>query len=179
MTLRRLLPLALVLLSGTAVAHAGLFLGASVGDASVSQEDSGLSFDSSDTGYKVFGGFTFVKFFGLEASYLDLGTQEDEVFPGIDVSVDATAWNAYLVGILPIGGHFEIFGKAGVVVWDTSTSISGLSGEESDDGNDPAYGVGLRFTFGHFFGIRAEYERFDIEDTDDVDLASVGAEFRF
>jgi len=179
MTLRRLLPLALVLLSGTAVAHAGLFFGASVGDAAVTQEDDVAEFDSNATAYKAFIGFTFVKFVGFEASYVDLGTQEDEVFPGVDVSVDATAWDAYLVGILPLGDHFEIFGKAGVVVWDTSTSISGISGDESDDGNDAAYGVGFKVKFAHFFGIRAEYERFDIEDTDAVDLASVGAEFRF
>jgi pyruvate formate lyase activating enzyme len=27
------------------------------------------------------------------------------------------------------------------------------------DGNDPVYGVGFRFKFAHFIGIRAEYER--------------------
>ena len=183
MFLRRLIPsalaLALVMFVGAPLAHAGIYFGASVGDANVSQEDGGFDFSSSDTAYKAFVGWSFFKFFGIEASYLDLGTQEDEVTPGTDVSVDATAWDAFVVGQLPLGKHFELFAKAGIVVWDTSTSISGITGDSSDDGNDPAYGAGLKFKFGHFFGIRAEYERFDIEDTDKVDMASVGAEFRF
>ncbi|HKQ96241.1 MAG TPA: porin family protein, partial [Candidatus Polarisedimenticolia bacterium] len=179
----RLLPaalvLAIVLFAGMPAAHAGIYFGASVGDTSVSQEDSGFSFDSSDTSYKAFVGWQFLKFFGIEASYLDLGTQEDTPTPGTDVSVDVTAWDAFVVGNLPLGKHFELFAKAGIVVWDTSTSISGITGDSSDDGNDPAYGAGLKFIFGHFFAVRAEYERFDIEDTDKVDMASVGAEFRF
>ncbi len=179
MKLSRLLPLALVLLACTSMAHAGIYFGASVGDTSIKQEDSGFSFDGSSTTAKAFVGFTFLKFVGIEASYLDMGSAEDEIAPGTDVSVDLTGWDLFIMGNLPIGKHFDLFAKAGVVVWDASTSISGITGEESDDGNDPVYGAGFRFKFAHFIGIRAEYERFDIEDTDGVDVASAGIEFRF
>jgi hypothetical protein len=179
MKLLRLLPLALVLLVGTSMAHAGLYVGASYGDTSIKQEDSSFSFDGSSNTAKVFAGFTFMKFVGIEASYLDMGSAEDEVAPGIDASVDLTGWDLFIVGNLPIGKHFDIFAKAGLVVWDASTSISGISGDESDDGNDPVYGAGFRFKFAKLIGVRLEYERFDIQDTDGVDMASAGIEFRF
>jgi outer membrane protein with beta-barrel domain len=177
MSLKRLLT-ALVILGACAVpAHAGLFVGGSVGDATINDEDSGFSFDANDTGYKVFAGFTLFKFFALEASYVDLGTPEDTI-AGTEISVDATGWDVYAVGILPLGKHFEIFGKAGIIVWDAETSVTG-SADESDDGNDPAYGAGVAFKFGEHIALRLEYERFDISDVDKVEMASVGAEFRF
>ena len=184
MSFRRLLPSALVLtfvlLAGTSMAHAGLYVGASYGEAAIKEEDSGLSFDSNDSGYKVFAGWSFLKFVGAEASYVDFGSQKDTISPGTDLSVDTTGWDVFVVGQLPFGKHFELFAKAGVIVWDASQSASGLiNGDSSDNGNDPAYGAGLKFHFAHFFGIRLEYERFDIKDTDKVDMASAGAEFRF
>ena len=179
MFLRKLLPVALVLFAAGSMAHAGLYVGASIGDTSVKQEDGGTEFDGSDTSYKAFGGFTFVKFVGLEASYYDFGTLEDEIAPGTDVEVDFSGYGLAVVGILPLGGHFDLFGKAGVVVWDTSTSISGITGDEEDDGNDLVYGAGFRFKFAKLIGIRLEYERFDIEAADSVDMASAGIEFRF
>jgi len=179
MKLSRLLPLALVLLAGTSMVHAGIYFGASIGETSIKQEDNSVSFDASDTSTKVFGGFTFLKFVGIEASYVDMGSAEDEVTPGTDVTVDLTGWDLFILGNLPLGKHFDLFAKAGVVVWDASTSISGISGDSSDDGNDPVYGAGFRIKFAKLIGIRAEYERFEIQDTDSVDMASAGIEIRF
>jgi opacity protein-like surface antigen len=64
------------------------------------------------------------------------------------------------------------------VFWDSDTKVSG-SGSDSDSGNDTAYGAGLEFIFGKHFGVRGEYERYDIQDTDKVETYSVGADFRF
>jgi len=178
--LKRLLMAALVLGACTMTAHAGLFFGASAGDVSVNDSDASFSFDASDTGYKVYGGFTFIKFFALEASYLDLGSAEDEISAGTDATIDSTGWDVYAVGILPIGKHFEIFGKAGVIVWDAEATYSGaINGSSDESGSDPAYGAGFAFVFGGHFAVRAEYERFDISDIDKLELMSIGAEFRF
>ena len=183
MSLRRLLPAALILsialFVGAPAAQAGIYFGASVGQAEVKEEDNGFSFSSNDTAYKGFVGWSFFKFFGVEASYVDFGTQEDTPTPGTDLSVDVNAADAFVVGQLPLGKHFELFAKYGAIWWDSKTEIAGIPGSESDSGSDPAYGAGVKFRFAHFFGIRAEYERFDIQDTDKVDMASVGAEFKF
>lgn len=180
MIMRRLLTAILVLGACTVTAHAGLFVGASVGNSSVNQKDTGADFSGSDTGSKIFAGFTFFKFFALEASYADLGTPTDEISSGTDAKLDTTGWDVYAVGILPIGKHFELFAKAGVIVWDAEATYEGaINGKTTEDGNDPAYGAGLAIVFMKHFAVRAEYERFDISDLDKVELVSAGVEFRF
>jgi len=180
MLMKRLIMAFLVLGACTMTAHAGLFLGGSVGDASVNDSDPTFDFNSSDTGYKLYGGFTFIKFFAVEASWVDFGSSEDEISAGTDAKIDPTGWDVYAVGILPIGKHFEIFGKAGIIVWDAEATYSGaISGSSDESGSDTAYGAGVAFVFGEHFAVRAEYERFDIEDIDQVEMTSIGAEFRF
>ena len=153
------------------------YAGASIVESKVKVEDSGFDFDSSDTSYKIYAGYQFFKFFGVEGSYVDFGNLNDSS-GGIDVDVKSTAWDAFAVGIIPFGKHFQIFGKFGLVRWDTDTDVSG-AGSDSDSGNDTAYGAGLEFIFGKHFGVRGEYERYDIQDTDKVETYSVGADFRF
>ena len=153
------------------------YVGASIGDTSVKVDDPAGNFNASDTSFKAFAGYRFMKFFGVEGSYIDFGSPDDSV-GGTDVSIDATAFDAFAVGVLPIGDHFEVFGKLGLLFWDTDIDVSGV-GSDSDSGNDTAWGVGAAFIFGKHLGVRAEYEVFDIEDTDDVNMFSVGAEWRF
>ena len=159
------------------------YVGASVGQTEIKFSTEGdapgteINFDEGDNGFKVFGGFRFVKFFGVEGSYVDLGSPDEDldVPVGTNLKVDLTAWDAYAVGILPIGEVFEVFGKAGFIWWDADLDISGtLSASDSDSGSDPAYGVGVAFRLGKLIAIRGEYERFEIEDTDNVSLTSVG-----
>jgi OmpA-OmpF porin, OOP family len=168
--------LVLAMASGAALAGP-FYVGASVVDSKVKVEDSGFDFDSSDTSYKIYAGYQFFKFFGVEGSYLDFGSLNDET-GGVDVTIDSTAWDAFVVGIIPFGDHFQLFGKAGLVLWDSDTDVSG-SGSDSDSGTDAAYGAGLEIIFGKHFGVRAEYERYDIKDTDKVETYSIGADFRF
>lgn len=177
--LRRILALALVMFGTVSAALAGeAFVGAAVGKTGFEVSDQGVSFDESDDSYKIYGGFRFLKFFGVEGSYVDFGSPTDTI-AGDEVTIDATAWDAFAVGILPLG-FFEIFGKVGMVAWDADVKISGTGNDtDSDSGTDPAYGVGIAFKLGKLLAIRAEYERFDIEDTDQVDMASVGLDFRF
>jgi hypothetical protein len=70
-----------------------------------------------------------------------------------------------------------VFVKAGMASWDADLALDGIS-LGSDDGSDPAYGAGLRFMLGSL-ELRAEYEMIDIEDIDDVYMASAGFAWRF
>jgi hypothetical protein len=65
-----------------------------------------------------------------------------------------------------------VFGKLGLIAWDADASEGPDS--VSDDGTDPAAGLGAGLQFGSF-GIRAEYEYFDIDSADDVSLISASA----
>lgn len=158
----------------------GFYLGASVGQGGVDSEsvDFGTfveDFDGDDTGFKAIAGFRLIKLFALEVNYVDLGTASDNV-AGVDVDVDTKGIDAFGVLFLPIP-VVDLFIKGGFISWDLDANVSGI-GSVSDDGTDLAYGVGAGIGFGSF-GLRAEYERFEIEDTDTVDMISLGFTWTF
>jgi outer membrane immunogenic protein len=151
----------------------GFYVGGSVGKAAIDIQD----FSSDATAWKAFGGYIIdlpVVDFAVEAGYVDFGSQSDSLL-GQDANLDATGIDAFGVAGLDLG-IFGAFAKLGVVRWDGKVSSMGLS--DSNSGTDPAYGVGVRFTFASL-ELRGEYERFNIKDTDDVNMVSVGLLWRF
>jgi hypothetical protein len=154
----------------------GFYLGVGVGQAGVQLDEdvAGEDFDGDDTAYKAIVGFRPLDFLAFEANYVDLGTAEDDVL-GVPIGVDATGIDVFAVGILPVA-MVDLFAKVGYVFWDADVSAQGLS--ESDSGEDFAYGVGAGLHFGSL-GVRLEYERFEIEDTDTVDMISLGLTWTF
>ena len=176
---RMMVVVAMLSLGSTAVLAGPFYFGASAMKTNLQVDDLGGSFDASDTTYKAFVGFRFMKFLGFEASYIDFGSLDDSS-SGIDLSVDATAYDLFAVGVLPLGKHFELFAKAGLFKWDRNADASGAtSGSESDSGSDPVYGAGAAFIIGKHIGIRIEYETFEMSDVDKLEQESVGVDFRF
>ena len=154
-----------------------LSLGASVGYANVETSEQSFSFDAADTGYKLFGRYMFNNGFGIEGGYVDFGQPEDDIF-GLNGVVDAEAWNLYGVGALGLSESFDIFAKAGVISWEADSLIDGVPVDASDN-EDLALGIGAQFNPGSSFGLRAEFEWFDVDDTDSVWMASLGFTLRF
>ncbi len=167
--MKRTLGVAVVLVAALMLfaptSDAGIYAGASVTQTALDVDD--VDFDEDDTGLKVFGGWTFFKFLGLEASYYDMGSPANNL-----ADVDLTAFGLTARGILPIGDHLELFAKAGYMAWDIESSLG------DDDDTDLTYGAGAAWVFGGHISIRAEYEILDVDGAD-VDLFSLGAAFRF
>jgi opacity protein-like surface antigen len=172
-------------LSATAQAgsDSGLYLGASLGQASIEIKEQipdgdDLDFSEEDSGYKVFVGYNFgiipLIDLAVEGSYVDFGKPSGSV-NGTNVEVDLTAWDAFGLAALTFG-PFSVFGKAGLVSWDSDASVGGESG--SDSGSDSAYGLGAKFQISSI-AIRAEYEYFDLSEFNDVYMASVGVSYTF
>jgi OOP family OmpA-OmpF porin len=178
--LRKVLMVAGALLLGSTVTMAGPFyVGASAARTNLQASDQGGSFDTNTSSYKLYAGFRFMKFFGIEASYVSFGSPSDSD-AGIDLSVDATAYDLFAVGVLPMGKHFEVFAKAGYFRWDRTTDTSGaVNGSSSDSGSDPVYGVGAAFKFGKHLAVRVEYEEYKMSDVDKLTQGSAGVDFRF
>ncbi len=178
-----LLGLGVLSLSPSAFADSGPFIGASVGNAAVSAEladpgiGSDINFDEDDFAWKVYGGYAFdlaVIDFGLELGYFDLGSPSADVL-GENVGIAVSGFSAFAlagVNLGPVG----LFIKGGLASWDADLVIADL--RASEDGSDPAYGAGLRFTVGSV-EIRGEYEVFDIDDADDVYMGTLGLAWRF
>lgn len=159
----------------TLAADNGFYLGAGIAQAGVEAEEAGVEFDGDDTGFKVIAGFRPIEWLAVELNYVDLGTADDSV-GGFNVEADTTGIDAFGVLFLPIP-VVDIFFKAGVISWDQDVSVSGV-GSISDDGTDFAYGAGVGLGFGNL-GARLEYERFEIEDADTVDMISLGLTWTF
>jgi outer membrane immunogenic protein len=111
---------------------------------------------------------------GIEGGYVDLGSPSADVLT-VPISLDPTGLNLYGTAGVDIG-PVGLFAKYGFVDWEVDGSIGGI--DFDDDGNDPAYGVGVRFNLGSI-EIRGEYEIFDISDAEDVTLLSAGIVVRF
>ncbi|MBW4934954.1 outer membrane beta-barrel protein [Marinobacter sp. F4206] len=180
------LAVSLFAVSGTTFAgsDSGLYLGASVGQAKIDFRDNrslddvdfDVDFDDDDTGYKIFGGYNFglipLVDLAVEGAYVDFGSFNGSIGTLTDAGLDINGWTgAGLAGIKlgPIG----LFAKAGVIAWDSD--FKGVNFD--DDGTDPLYGIGARFNL-FSFQLRAEYERYDLDDFD-IDYFSVGAAYTF
>lgn len=166
----------LVLFTGAAVAD-GLSLGASYGYTSVEDSEAGFSLDATDTGYKLFGRYMFNNGFGIEGGYIDFGKPDDD-FLGQTAAIDAEAWSLYGVGALGLSDSFDLFAKAGVISWEADSLINGVP-VGTDDGEDLALGIGASFNANETFGLRAEFDWFDVDDVDAVWMASVGFQINF
>jgi len=175
-------------------AESGFYLGGSLGSANLDGsfrddydnkfEDgvTDVNFKDDDAGYKIFAGYNFgvvpLIDLALEGSYIDFGEGASAIQDG-NATVGVKGWDAFgLAGVKlgPIG----VFAKAGAIAWDSESAIRHTDKHNDNhdgSGTDPAYGAGVRFQLGSL-AIRAEYERFDIDDSE-IEYVSVGAAWTF
>ena len=88
-----------------------------------------------------------------------------------------SGFNASLRGALPVGEQFSLFAKVGMMFWDVDVDSAELSG--SDSGEDFSWGIGAGFDFTETLGATVEYQGFEVEDTDTVDLISASLVWKF
>jgi OOP family OmpA-OmpF porin len=157
----------------------GIYLGASIGQSGVDIDEAvstgGDDFSADATGFKVIAGWRFLDWLSIEGNYVDLGSGDDTVDGG-RVEVDASGLSLSAVGFLPIG-PVDLFARVGAISWDADFEVEDF-GKVSDDGTDLTYGVGAQFRVWGL-SVRAEYEQFDIDDVDTVDLISLGVTWTF
>ena len=165
-----------------AESQAGAYIGGSVGQAYI-EVDAGTpvvpqTFDEDDFGFKAFAGYEFsltAITLGVEVDYVDFGAPSGDV-AGTQFEVEADGIAGFGTAGFDLG-PLGIYGKYGLISWDASFTIDGFDAG-SDDGTDAAYGVGMKFGVGSL-EVRGEYEIYDIEDSDDVAMLSVGLVWRF
>jgi OOP family OmpA-OmpF porin len=154
----------------------GLFIGAGAGYGSQELSISTGNFKDNTTAWKGFVGYRAMKFFGVEAAYVDFGSASDTVNSD-EIKLDTTGEYLELVGTLPLGNFFEVYGKGGYLWWNAKASDPTTS--DTQTGSDWVYGAGAKVIIAKRFGIRLEYEKYDIKDTKSVYLVTGGVEWRF
>jgi hypothetical protein len=170
---KAILATALLLAStATMAADNGIYFGASIGDANIDIDQGLAQVDSDDTGWKVIAGIRPLDWFGVEASYVNFGEAEDG-----PLAANADGISAFGVFFVP-AGPVDVFVKGGLISFDTSVEVDGLGDIYREDGTDLAYGVGVQFRL-LSLAVRAEYEKFDIDDVEDANMLSIGVTYTF
>ena len=166
----------------------GFYLGAGVGQFNagidnVDDVDSTVdNWSEDDTAYKVFAGYRLNRFLGLEVDYINLGKPSGEVVPGINVDTSVDGFAPYVVGTIPLGPYFEIYGRAGYYFYDANTRMTDTLDNRvsfDEESQDFVYGGGIGANIGEKFNVRFEYEKFDLQGLDDADALWLTAGWRF
>jgi len=189
---------ALLALTGAwTAAHAqendrGFYVGAGVGKFNVKIDDvddtdeAVQKLDDDDNSWKLFGGYRFNPYIGVELAYIDFGGPEDSIESSGssgDYKVEISGFAPYVIGTLPLG-PVELFAKAGYYFYDVdiSADLDDLGGnvfESSDSDEDFLYGFGVGATFLEHLHARLEYEKIDSDAVDDADALWLSAAWRF
>ena len=179
----------------------GFYLGFGVGSARPNFDFSGAlaasapagttgTIDDSDTGWKVFAGYQFNKYFGAEFNYIDFGKYNFRgatlgiPFTG-DVKIDGYGLAA--VGTLPLDGGFSLFGKLGAFYSKESATLTAVGVSSTSDDNKwvPHIGIGARYDIDANISVHLEAERFqgmgDNNNTikTDMNLFTLGLRYKF
>jgi OOP family OmpA-OmpF porin len=153
-----------------------------------------ISDNNHKTAFKLFGGYQFNKNFALEAGYFNLGkfgyTATTMPAGTLTGNIKLQGLNIDAVGIMPINDKFSAFGRLGLQYAQakdefSSTGVVPVPANASPSKNATNYkaGVGVQYDFTQSLGMRAEAERYRIDDAvgnkGDINMYSVGLIYRF
>ncbi|HHO59556.1 MAG TPA: porin family protein [Thiotrichales bacterium] len=197
----RILAAALVTgLATGAVSAEALYIGAGLGrvktDTGVSNISGSAELDEKDSGFKLFAGYQLNNNVAIEIQYADLGVAEltgntGDRFELEGVLLQFTEDNARIAGESKSAGIAMLVGldatatinpyvKFGLQKWsvDYTVSTPTLTASETEKGSDPFFGLGVGFRVTPSLSAMAEYERYDIDDSDS-DFISFSLSWRF
>jgi len=143
--------------------------------------------DEHDTAYKLFGGYQLNRNFAIEAGYFNLGKFgfSSTTLPtgSLNGQIKLQGLNLDLVGTLPLTGGLSAIGRVGAQYADARDTFSGsgavnvLNPSPSKRAANYKLGAGLQYEVSPAFLVRAEAERYRINDAvgnhGDVNLFSV------
>lgn len=147
------------------------YVGASVGSAAYTYSDTPDSVSS----FGVIGGYGFSDTLAAEVAYKSFGESK---ITGLTNKVSASAINLSLVGTMPLGDAYALFGKIGFA--SVTTKASGLPNDKT--AGNLSYGVGAQYNINKQIGIRAGYDIYKTEygtGSANITDLSIGAIFKF
>ena len=153
----------------------------------------GIAIDDRETGFKVFGGYQINRFIGLETGYFSLGkfTFSNPTTPAgtLDSKLNIKGVNFDVVGTIPMTENLSAIGRVGANFARTRGHFTGTGAAAGIDNNSNRretnykLGAGLQYAFSQSVMVRAELERYRVNDASNghglVNVASVGLVFPF
>jgi OmpA-OmpF porin, OOP family len=172
---------------------------ASVG---VTELDSTSRLDNDDSGYEFYGGYRFLAWLAVEASFLDFGSVDyhaasdveadgnvfpvDTVLVDTDFSVDVSGLAVSALGIWPVSERFDLYLRGGIMFGDNGVHVrlsdgsTTLSGSGTHTSENLIWGAGIAVSFLDIYAARLEYRQIlDVGDSgsvgkSDVEFLSLG-----
>lgn len=149
--------------------------------------------DERDTAYKLFGGYQFNRYYGMEVGYFYLGAPHFSAVTTPDGSLDGEVkmqgWNVDLLGFIPLTTNLSALGRLGAQYAKTSDRFTGSGAVFPTDPNPKnhhanyKFGAGLQYEFSPSFLLRGEWERYRVSDAmtnhAGVNVASLSMVFPF
>ena len=178
---RLFLFVALLFSTAAAVAQdgGGLYLGGALGQSRFKEwcDVPLASCKDTDTAWKLFGGYRFNRYVAAEGTYVEWGEVNASNNAGVRAEASQHSYGLAVVGTLPLGERFELFGKAGFLMTEQDTRrVGGTTSSVGRDETELHYGLGGRFLFTKNFALRGEWEN---TDKLKVEMLSIGLEYRF
>ncbi len=187
--------------------ESGWYIGGNAGLAKANIDDERIAVDLQDMGltttslrkdddhfgYKLFTGYQFGRFFAMEGGFFDLGNFDYAAvtLPAgtLREEIKVRGVNVDLLLLLPLTEKFSLFGRGGGNYAESKVSFAGtgaavvLDPEREKRDKNYKFGVGFQYFFTPSLGMRAEAERYRIDDAvgnrGDIDLYSAGLLYRF
>jgi len=149
--------------------------------------------DERSAAYKLFGGYQFNRYFGIEGGYFNLGkfgfTSTTTPAGSLSGQIKLRGLNVDVVGTLPLVENLSLIGRVGAQYAKARDSFSGTGAVTVSNANpsksDTNYklGMGLQYAFTPSVLMRAEAEHFRVNDAvgnhGGVNMFSVGLLFPF
>lgn len=175
----------------------GAYVGFNAGRAnqklSVSTDEGSGSVKDSSTGYKLYGGYEFNQYFGVQGGYVDLGKAKANVAEDdVQGNVSSKVRSLYIAATatLPLNEQFALFAKLGIsqnrvkLAADYSEPGFSFSGSASRNRTAPLIGIGAAYSFSKNLAAVVEYEDFGKVGKGDglsfkANLFSVGLRYKF
>jgi OOP family OmpA-OmpF porin len=146
-----------------------------------------------DTGYRLYGGYQFNRYWAVEGGYFDLGkfgyTANTVPTGSLVGDIRIKGLNLDLVGTLPLSERFSLLGRVGANYADTSDAFTGtgavrvINPNPSKRDTNYKFGLGVQYAFNDALALRVEAERYRINDAvgnnGHVDVASIGLVYSF
>ncbi len=157
----------------------GWYAGVGIGQSNYNDVDE-TSANTRTEGWKVYGGYQFNKYLGVEGGYTNLNDMTGTKGT-VRTEVDTDAWSLSAVLSYPVTDKLSVMGKAGVayMLADVQTKNgSALTVTKGDDGYEPTYGVGVKYAVFDNLDLRAEWDRYDRSNMN-IDLISAGMAVKF
>jgi OOP family OmpA-OmpF porin len=154
-----------------------------------------FSTDKRGTAYKLFGGYQLNKNYAVEAGYFDLGqfgySASATTPAGLKTgTIKLRGVNFDVVGTMPVADKFSVLGRLGLNYTQAKDTFTGSGAVPAPTTPTPSKsavnykaGLGLQYDLTQSLGLRAEAERYRINDAvgnrGDINMFTLGVVYRF